>query len=197
LTKPSSPKSAKIKAANTPQNVVVNVKVGTLVRLKKSIEEFKTAFVGTPYAWQPAMVALLGTEQTVVEVPQTGYFGLPEAQPRSGQPVWYYPTTVIQEVVITRLKSSMKKVAFADSDTDELSPREVATTSAGEPIRELSLAHKKTLKKTRTGTLKFSNDDEDTGDIVCAYFYSLSNHSLTSSYFHHSLSHPFRHTKLT
>jgi hypothetical protein len=47
------------------------------------------------------------------------------------------------------------------------------------------------------GTVKFSNDDEDTGDIVCAYFYSLSNHSLTSSYFYHSLSHPFRHTKLT
>ena len=73
--------------------------VGTTVRLMRNKEAFEAAFAGTGYRWDDTMASICGTYMTIVERPGVGIFGLPECIPDSGQPVWYYPFSVVEGVV--------------------------------------------------------------------------------------------------
>ena len=79
------------------------MKVGSCVTLLADEAAFRRAFDSVGFRWDPAMVALLG--QTVEVMTREvrgrytpGIFGLPEPEAGSGQPVWWYPFSVIYSV---------------------------------------------------------------------------------------------------
>ena len=79
------------------------MKVGYCVTLLDDEAAFRRAFDSVGFRWNPAMVALLGQTVKVVtrEVGgryKPGIFGLPESEAGSGQPVWWYPFSVIYSV---------------------------------------------------------------------------------------------------
>ena len=75
-----------------------NVQVGSYVTLIADEAAFRRAFNTVGYRWDDAMVALLGQTVEVVRRRGPGIFGLPESAARSGQPVWFYPFSVIVSV---------------------------------------------------------------------------------------------------
>jgi len=75
------------------------VLVGSKVRLRRDRVAFERAFEGSSYRWDDAMQAIVGTQQVVVDRPSAGIFGLPECTAGSGQPVWWYPISVIEHVI--------------------------------------------------------------------------------------------------
>ena len=77
-----------------------NVQVGSYVTLIADEAAFRRAFNTVGYRWDDAMVALLGQTVEVVRRRGPGIFGLPESAARSGQPVWFYPFSVIVSVEV-------------------------------------------------------------------------------------------------
>ena len=75
-----------------------NVLVGSHVTLIADKAGFERAFNAVGYGWNDAMVALLGQTVEVVAREGPGIFGLPESEVGSGQPVWFYPFSVIYSV---------------------------------------------------------------------------------------------------
>merc|ERR1712086_21574 len=75
-----------------------DVRVGTLVTLLGNRAEFEAAFEAVGYVWDDAMSELLGATVEVVDRPKSGIFGLPECIQNSGQPVWWYPFSVIERI---------------------------------------------------------------------------------------------------
>ena len=65
------------------------------------------------------MKKILGKEVTVVDRPRAGYFGLPNSltEPNSGQPVWYYPFSVIEGVQLSSNTQGIKAEAEAKPAT--------------------------------------------------------------------------------
>jgi len=81
-------------------------KVGDTVHLKASKEAFLAAFEGSSnFVWDDGMEAILGTDQPVVELKGPGAFGLKEARAERGQPVWWYPFSVIEKIVTKEVDS--------------------------------------------------------------------------------------------
>ena len=83
------------------------MQVGSYVTLIADEAAFKRAFNTVGYRWDDAMVALLGQTVKVVKRRGPGIFGLPESEARSGQPVWFYPFSVIVSVEV-RARESRK-----------------------------------------------------------------------------------------
>jgi len=120
----SSSISLAVRSSKTSSELEASdLKEGTVVRLISDEALFKRAFKDSGYRWDKGMRKILGTEQIVVQSPgvrssdrpslrgrpvgrSTIYvgsnptatvFGLEEATAGSGQPVWYYPLSVVEE----------------------------------------------------------------------------------------------------
>jgi hypothetical protein len=75
-----------------------NVTVGCYVVLRSDASDFQRSFDNCGYRWDESMRSILGKEVCVVDRPRPGIFGLPECLQNSGQPIWWYPMTVIDHV---------------------------------------------------------------------------------------------------
>jgi len=94
--------------ANAHRKLVLSeqdVQVGTRVKFKSSKEDFIEAFrhcrgsVGMGFYWDDLMESQLGKVVEVLDRSEgEGIFGIEEATPDSGQPIWWYPFTVIESV---------------------------------------------------------------------------------------------------
>jgi hypothetical protein len=85
-----------------------NVIVGCYVKLRSNASEFQRAFDNCEYCWDDSMTTILGKEVCVLDRPQPGIFGLSECIHNSGQPIWWYPFSVIESVKMSRQENEVK-----------------------------------------------------------------------------------------
>jgi len=101
------------------------------VHLKATKKAFLDAFEGSSvFVWDDGMEAILGTDQPVVEIKGPGAFGLKGATAESGQPVWWYPFSVIERIVT-------KEVDSPDCTESLAEPVEVPRRQSSLPRRQV------------------------------------------------------------
>eukprot|EP00588_Corethron_pennatum_P015131 CAMPEP_0194269292 /NCGR_PEP_ID=MMETSP0169-20130528/3477_1 /TAXON_ID=218684 /ORGANISM="Corethron pennatum, Strain L29A3" /LENGTH=142 /DNA_ID=CAMNT_0039010883 /DNA_START=81 /DNA_END=509 /DNA_ORIENTATION=+ len=99
----SSKSAKKVKKNKSPKKYSVSeetVQVGSVVRLYASESLMREAFDNDDYfIWHNSMMKILGTEQEVLDRPMEGYFGIKASIEDRVQPIWFYPFSVIEDVV--------------------------------------------------------------------------------------------------